>query len=213
MRRLKPVLISHIWLLIAVVAVAFDSASASSSNTLCTHQFALCTSAPCVPQPGDPAKAICFCDVEEGKSMSTVACDTIQPRTDANGIRSVYSTFALDQFEDGKQGMKCPSGTPWTWCLNNPCTVDPSNPKKAICVCDVVRTGEWMTLGGGCDTSTCGTGYWSAAPLKDFEDGNRVHDQGARPGEVAVDVVSVGAPKQVRWLSARLVGGSRQRET
>ena len=68
--------------------------------------------------------------------------------------------------------MKCPSGTPWTWCLNKPCTVDPADPKKAICTCDVARTGEWMTLGGGCDTTTCTTAYWSAAPLADFESAN-----------------------------------------
>jgi hypothetical protein len=149
-----------------------DDARAAGANTLCTHQFALCTSAPCIPLPGDATKAICSCDVMEGKSMSTVACETIAPTTGEHGIRTLYSTFSLAQFLDGKQGMKCPAGTPWTWCLNKPCTVDPADAKKAICTCDVVRTGEWMTLGGGCDTATCKTAYWSAAPLADFESGN-----------------------------------------
>jgi hypothetical protein len=221
--------ISPIWLLIAVVAVAALSAPAhgQGGNTLCTHQYVLCTSAPsdplgglgiepgqqpdcssvrkrigsvqsmskgvavtpwratprstpcirctsapCVPLPGDTTKAICTCQVEEGKSMSTVPCATIEPSTDANGIRTVYSTFSLEQFEEGKKGMTCPSGSPWTWCLNRPCTVDQASPKKAICTCDVVRTGEWMTLGGACDTSTCKTGYWSGASITDFESGN-----------------------------------------
>jgi hypothetical protein len=166
--------ISPIWLLIAVVAVAALSAPAhgQGSNTLCTHQYVLCTSAPCVPLPGDTTKAICTCQVEEGKSMSTVPCATIEPNTDANGIRTVYSTFSLEQFEEGKKGMTCPSGSPWTWCLNRPCTVDQASPQKAICTCDVLRTGEWMTLGGACDTSTCKTGYWSGASITDFESGN-----------------------------------------
>lgn len=103
--------------------------------------------------------------------MSTAACDTLKPSTDANGIRTVYSEFALVQFAAGMQGMKCPSGTPWTWCLNKICTVNPLDPKKAMCVCDVKRTGEWMTAGGNCDTSTCKTAYWSGAPLSDFESG------------------------------------------
>jgi hypothetical protein len=68
--------------------------------------------------------------------------------------------------------MKCPSGTPWTWCLNKRCTVDPFNPEKAICLCDVKRSGEWTTLGGGCDTSTCKTGYWSGATLENLEEGS-----------------------------------------
>jgi hypothetical protein len=155
---------------VAVLTVSFAYNKGNGTNQLCKHEYALCTSALCVPQPGDSTKAICFCDVEEGPNMSTIPCESIRPSTDANGIRTVYSTFSLDQF-NSKKGMKCPEGTPWTWCLNKRCTVDPSNSKKAICVCDVLRTGEWMTLGGNCDTSTCQTGYWSGATLSDFGDG------------------------------------------
>jgi len=78
---------------------------------------------------------------------------------------------ALKQFAQGKRTLKCAAGTPWTWCLNKPCTVDPANPKKAICACDVLRTGEWITAGGNCNTATCKTAYWSGAPLNDFNDG------------------------------------------
>jgi hypothetical protein len=125
----------------AVFAIALGNEQAANSNmVLCKHQYALCTSALCIPQPDDPTKAICFCDVEEGASMSSVPCNTIQPSTDANGIRTVYSAFSLEQFKQGKKVLRCSSGTPWTWCLNKRCTVDPSDPKKAICVCDVLRT-------------------------------------------------------------------------
>jgi len=156
---------------IAVFAIAFGDEKAATANMqLCKHQYALCTSALCIPQPGDPAKAICFCDVQDGASMASVPCNTIQPTTDANGIRTVYSAFSLEQFKQGKKVLRCPNGTPWTWCLNKRCTVDPSDPKKAICVCDVLRTEEWITLGGNCDTSTCTTGYWSGATVKDFNE-------------------------------------------
>jgi len=155
----------------AALIVAFAHAeSAQAENYLCQQQFALCTSAPCVPEPGNPKVAICSCDVEDGPSLASVACDTVKPSTDANGIRTVYSQFALKQWQQGKKTLKCPSGTPWTWCLDKPCTVDPANPKKAICACDVVRTGEWITAGGNCNTATCNTAYRSAASLDAFSD-------------------------------------------
>src|SRR5262245_3909198 len=131
MKKFKSTLISY---LLPVVAVSFAYNKSNGSNQLCKHQYALCTSALCVPHPGDPTKSVCFCDVEEGDSMATVPCDSLKPSTDADGIRTVYSTFSLKQFTSGKKGMKCPEGTPWTWCLNKRCTVDPSNSKRAICV-------------------------------------------------------------------------------
>ncbi len=172
MKYLKGALVSYILPAMAAFAMAFGCSQTSNTSYLCKHQYALCTSAMCVPQPGDPTKATCFCDVEEGTSMSTSSCDKLKPSRDANGIGTVYSTFSFKQFQEGKKGMQCPSGTPWTWCLNKLCTVDPSNPKRAICTCDVMRTGEWTTLGGGCDTSTCMTGYWSGATIQAFEQAN-----------------------------------------
>jgi hypothetical protein len=154
-----------------ILIVALSSGQlAWAQNFLCRQQFALCTSAPCIPEPGNPKVAICTCDVQDGANLATVACDTVKPSTDANGIRTVYSQFALNQFQAGKRGLKCASGTPWTWCLNKPCTVDPANPKKAICACDILRSGEWMTAGGNCNTATCSTAYWSGASLNDVSD-------------------------------------------
>lgn len=175
MNLLKPAVISYALPVLAVLAVTvgydrYARASNASNNHMCKHQFALCTSALCIPQPGDPTKAICFCDVEEGVSLSSVPCGTTLPSTDSHGIRTVYSAYSPKQFLQGKKGMKCPSGTPWSWCLNKICTVDPTNAKKAICICDVVRSpGEWTTLGGDCDTSSCKTAYWSGATIEDME--------------------------------------------
>lgn len=173
MHWLKSALISYVLPAGAVGAVVFASDQMSNTNMqLCKHKYALCTSALCVPQPDNPDQAICFCDVEKGSSMSTVPCSTLQPSTDDHGVHTVYSTFSFKQFQEGKKSMTCPSGTPWTWCLNKRCTVDPSNHKKAICVCDVMRSEKWTTLGGNCETSKCKTGYWSGATLDDFAEGN-----------------------------------------
>ena len=156
---------------VAALTAAFAATqSVRAENYLCRQQFALCTSAPCIPEPGNPKVAMCSCDVEDGPNLASVACDTVKPSTDANGVRTVYSQFALKQWQQGKKTLTCPAGTPWTWCLNKPCTVDPANPKKAMCACDVVREGEWITA-GGCNTASCNTAYWSAAPADAFSDG------------------------------------------
>lgn len=171
--RVKSILISFILPVILVSVITFGCNRVNSSDMyMCKHQYALCTSAKCVPQPGDPTKTVCFCEVYEGKSMSTLPCKNLRPSTDKNGIQTVYSTFSLKQYQGGKKGMKCPEGTPWSCCLNKRCTVDPTNPKKTICVCDMMRSGEWMTLGGNCDASTCDSGYWSGATLKSNEKGS-----------------------------------------
>ena len=152
---------------VALLAAVGYGQLAKATNYLCNQEFALCTSAPCIPQPGNPDLAICTCDVEMGPNLATVACDTVRPSTDADGVRTIYSQFMLTQFEQGLKAMTCPSGTPWAQCLNKICTVDPANPQKAICACEVVRTGEWQTAGGDCETATCETGYWSGALLAD----------------------------------------------
>lgn len=173
MKRLKTALILYVLPIIVVLAIAIIYKQAGdSSMRLCKQPYALCTSAQCIPDPSDSLKAICLCDVEEGPSLSTVACNRLKDSTDAHGIRTVYSTFSLHQFKQGLKVMKCPSGTPWTWCLNKRCTVDPSNPKQAICLCDVKRSEEWITLGGNCDTSTCETGYWSGSSIQGFKEAN-----------------------------------------
>jgi hypothetical protein len=133
----------------AVFTIAFGNEQAAKSETqLCKHQYALCTSALCIPQPGDPTKAICFCDVQDGASMASVPCNTIQPSTDANGIRTVYSAFSLEQFKQGKKVLTCASGTPWTWCLNKRCTVDPSDAKKAASAtcCELENRLRWAAI-------------------------------------------------------------------
>lgn len=164
---MRPAMLGLALNVLAACAVLGFAAPAGAANYLCNQAFALCTSAPCIPQPGNPDVSICVCEMQEGPNLATVPCDTVRPSTDANGVRTVYSQFALTQFQQGKQGLRCPSGTPWSQCLNKICTVDPANPDKAICACDIVRTGEWQTAGGDCHAATCGTAYWSGALLAD----------------------------------------------
>lgn len=91
---------SWVGLAAAVMVAAFGGAQlAAAKNYLCNQQFALCTSAPCIPQPGNPKAAICVCDVQEGPNLATVECDTVKPSTDADGVRTVYSQFMLTQFQ------------------------------------------------------------------------------------------------------------------
>src|SRR5262245_58920118 len=78
-------------LLVVAAAAPGDVVPAQAENYFCQQQFALCTSAPCIPEPGNPKVAICTCDVEDGPNLATVPCDTVKPSTDANGVRSVYS--------------------------------------------------------------------------------------------------------------------------
>lgn len=159
----------HVLRVVAVAAaLSYDGPVQAEDLVLCRQEYALCTSAPCIPEPGNPNLAICSCDVEDGPSLAMGTCAMVKSSTDANGIHTVYSTFSLKQFAQGKRTMKCQAGTPWTFCGNKPCTVDPSDPKKAICACDVIRTGEWITAGGDCNIETCNTAYWSGATVDQF---------------------------------------------
>lgn len=156
--------------LLAVVLCTFGyykiSQMTSSAGIVCEQEYALCTSAPCIPDPMNPEKAICSCKVHIGKSFGMTSCKMRKPHTDANGVHSVTSTYSFVEYTK-KKTMFCPNSSPWTFCLDKSCTVDPQDPSKAICTCDVKRTGQFLTLGGDCDTSTCSTGYWSGATLDD----------------------------------------------
>ncbi|WP_051131851.1 hypothetical protein [Legionella tunisiensis] len=59
--------------------------------------------------------------------------------------------------------MTCPEGSPWTNCLDSPCTVNPRTPSQAICSCKIHHKKPFITLGGDCNTSSCATGYWAGS--------------------------------------------------
>ncbi|MFG1439205.1 hypothetical protein V5F38_08350 [Xanthobacter sp. V0B-10] len=180
--------------MLVMMGSAQSQAEAGATGMIvCNQPYALCTSAPCVPMPGDPAKAVCNCTVENGPSLGTQACPTLAPSTDARGVRTIYSTFSFKQFEAGKKVLTCPGGTPWTLCLNKVCTVDPADPGKAVCTCDVkTDTAAWVTLGGGCDGGTCKDRYWSGASVELLNDASAVLAKAVKLAKAPVNWCPVG---------------------
>jgi hypothetical protein len=137
---------------------------------LCTGLYALCTSAPCGPL--ENGTYTCGCDVIYGERMSGVTCDQVQPVRNPDGTTTVYSQFSLVQAPT-HDVMTCPAGTPWTWCLDVKCTIEPGNSTKAKCACLPPKQPDipWITLGGNCNTKTCATANWSGASNAGFKCG------------------------------------------
>lgn len=152
---------------IAALLVAFGVYTIdqkASEGHICSQEYALCTSAPCIPDPQDPKKSICFCTVQQGKSFGNASCAHRKPYTDKFGVRFVTSDYSFAEYHT-KKTMICPDGKPWSFCLDKKCTVDPKDPTRAICTCDVLHAQKFVTLGGNCDKATCDTAYWSGATL------------------------------------------------
>lgn len=164
-----------LFFLVTNVAVLLISSEArgevkqnNGKGVICEGRYVLCTSAPCVPDPRDPNTiAVCVCEVNEGKSFGLKSCPERSPRSDENGVETLVSTYSFAQAPT-KPVMICPSGKPWTDCLDKPCTVDPLDPLKAICSCDIKRTSHFVTYGANCNGITCNTGFWSGATVEDF---------------------------------------------
>ncbi|KTC66753.1 hypothetical protein Lbir_3055 [Legionella birminghamensis] len=134
----------------------------SAIPVVCDQEYALCTSARCIPLPGSSDDAICDCVVEKGKSVGFTSCDQRKPGEDKYKAASIVSTFSFEQFST-KRPINCSQGMPWTNCVDMPCTVDPQNKKRALCKCKIDNTQAFFTFGGDCDISTCATGFWSGS--------------------------------------------------
>jgi len=162
---------NHMVILFSIVGILLTANVFADNNhkwLTCEGTYALCTSAPCIPDPNDPKKtAICQCDVEQGKNIGLSSCDDRQAKTKHN-IQAILSTYSFEQ-ASSKKVMSCPAGNPWTDCMDQSCIVDPANPSKAICSCKIEHSGAFVTYGGGCDKNTCATGYWSGASKAGFE--------------------------------------------
>ena len=155
--------------LLILCSASFAAADEKYDFIMCNQEYALCTSAKCIPDPRSPEKnALCNCQVFTGKSLGMTSCDKRKVKKINSGVKSLTSTFSYVQVPP-KQMMQCPNGAVWTNCLDQPCIVDPTNPQQAICSCLIVTSGESVTYGGGCNTSTCHKAFWSAAaPTIDY---------------------------------------------
>jgi len=58
--------------------------------------------------------------------------------------------------------MTCTERGLWVQCLDVICEVDPADPGHALCQCVNMKTRNFLTFGGNCDTRTCASVIWSA---------------------------------------------------
>ena len=138
--------------------VASQGALEVDGAWLCNQTYALCTTAPCETSKTDPSISVCRCVVENGYSLGYKSC-TDRPQS---GTKLV-SEFSTVNVNPSFAVLTCPSGVRWANCLDQPCDIDPMNPAMANCQCLTVSTGESLTFGGGCDTTTCTSTIWSGA--------------------------------------------------
>jgi hypothetical protein len=146
-------------------------ANTTGGNVVCTQQYALCSSAKCVPVPGMKAKSVCRCLVESGPSLGSLSCKARKPRKVQNDLTLLYSSFSF--LNKPNQMLHCPSGKPWTFCLDKPCYISPHDPSKAVCTCDIKYTKDFYTEGGDCNTNACDNQLWSAATQGDLINGTK----------------------------------------
>ena len=142
--------------------ISISNAGSNQNAVVCNQKYALCTSAQCIPDPRHSDYAICSCVVKQGESVGYQSCDKRHPKQAEFKVKKIISTFSFEQFSS-KKSLTCPSGKPWTDCVDAPCTVDPMNANKAICSCKIKHDQTFITFGGNCDLSACSMGFWSGS--------------------------------------------------
>ena len=121
----------------------YGQSPAQLKYKLCNFQYALCTTAPC--KTFGPYLQ-CNCTVyAKGFSVALAQdCSNFVPSTSGNKkyVTSLYSAIneraITEQF--------CNTSYPWGDCLDQPCVVDPIDPKKAVCKCIPVSSNPWITF-------------------------------------------------------------------
>jgi hypothetical protein len=172
---MRPTLRFAAFLMAAIAAVllaacrrpAFLGGEVEAKGTVvCEGRYALCVAAACTPIPAVDAKtgkivvakALCECAVANGPSLGDLPCAARAPQGEGKYLVSTYSFGETATHP----AMSCPGGTPWAYCYDQPCVVDPKDLSKAQCTCPIRTSGGFETLGGNCDKSKCGT-LWSGA--------------------------------------------------
>lgn len=146
---------------IAVVSTACGSEATPATAIVCDQAYALCSAAPCLPDPRNPDMGICMCDVFDGPSAGLESCEKRKPFTGKDNAEHIVSTFSFKHVKS--PNLICPSGTLWANCVDAPCTINPTDPSRALCSCPFSETGQVATFGGACNPATCKTAHWSAA--------------------------------------------------
>jgi len=160
---------------LAILLICFTplTFAATHKGVICKGMYAICASAPCNPIPGHIKKALCQCKVVSGSSFGQTSCNYRKPTKIAYNLTQIISTYSFADAEKNPV-MACPTGTPWTNCLDAKCIIDPKEPSKAVCTCPIVTTGKYVTYGGKCSTPTCKNTIWSGATQQSFEKANQI---------------------------------------
>ncbi|MDX6337667.1 MAG: hypothetical protein QOG05_5007 [Streptosporangiaceae bacterium] len=124
---------------------------------LCDQRYALCTSAACKPSKANPGISVCRCKVTSGYSVGFKPCQQRAPKG-----RQMHSNFSLQSVTTSTRVMTCTERGLWVQCLDVICEVDPADPGHALCQCVNMKTRNFLTFGGNCDTRTCASVIWSA---------------------------------------------------
>jgi hypothetical protein len=169
-------------LLLLGVSLTFASVAASAAppsagakepaQTFCQGTYALCIEAACslIPTRNSVGKlaadhALCACDVVSGWSMGPTPCaeraETVQ------GTKTFLTSAFSNLYSARSRVLSCPSPSQeWAYCYGAPCVVDPNDPKKALCDCQV-KTGSVKILGGHCRPEACSQLWVGATPAAD----------------------------------------------
>lgn len=143
----------------------------SKKMVKCNMKFGLCPAAKCIPYPNDDSKAYCMCDVVTGPnySVGNDDCGKIKSYKTKSGKEIIYSTFSpIIKTKRNYRLQKCPPKATNLDCMNKICSVDPNNPKKAICLCDKLDNKglKWATFNKKNEPAICN--YKSGASVKDY---------------------------------------------
>lgn len=159
-------LIKRLYLLCGLLFLCICAQAAAP--IVCDQMYALCSSARCVPSPENADVALCDCVTKKGPNVGFTSCKKRKPVYSKYKTLTLVSTFSFVPFTTEKS-MNCPKGMPWANCVDMPCTVDPQNSNRALCLCTLNATQPFLTFGGSCNTDTCTTGFWSGATGDDSE--------------------------------------------
>lgn len=174
-------------------------------GVMCQQAYALCIAARCVEtskhgltgKEGDTftigggfatldeirTYADCECLTIIGNNIGKAACDTAAPEGRARNGDQIISTYSFQQNNKRFRVLICDpddfsTELLYADCYNQPCTIDPMDPDKAICDCPVfpaILPGDidvpFITRGGDCRQAAC-LDIWSAAPLEIFPNTN-----------------------------------------
>lgn len=133
-----------------------------ASYIVCESTYALCTTAKCSLIEEGQETVLCDCDVKTGYSVGSTPCH--DPVGSPEGKQVVSRYYPIRSF------AACNNDRPWAWCYDRPCIVDKDDPSRAACACNIVQNeGPYVMVADSYTDTTCTTGLYSSARVKDLE--------------------------------------------